>query len=261
MLVAKLDSQNLNNELHGTLWSLIQKNSPVTASLELKRLLFDSLIFYLSALTTKTNGVTTYGSSLTGVSFQTTKGRLFFANYLLPRIIQELQRRALSNSKTIILLATFLDALAALWSTQTLLQFLSTDKGYLSLPHKLLRIKPSMDTPSSFYTSSVTSTINFQSTQLLYNAALQFLATQLLRSSILAKFLKKTPRLRKGQNSEHIICPNCEHTPTTPYTTTCCSANYCYICILKTIKTKRCQRCNSTNIKGRPKYANKARKD
>ncbi|CEP64388.1 ubiquitin-protein ligase peroxin 2 LALA0_S11e02960g [Lachancea lanzarotensis] len=255
MIVTKFDSQNLDNELHNTLWSMVQKHSPIAHSLNFKKALFDTLIFYFSTSTQPGSHTSTYGSSLTGIDFETTKSRLFLANIIIPYLLREIHTKLLSYSTSSKSIATLLEALTEVWSFQTFLQFLATNKGYLSLTHKILRIKPSLETVSSFYASSITSNINFQSTQLLYNAALQFLTNQLLRSTLLTRFLKRTSQIPHKKQGAKAVCPNCGNSPVIPYTSTCCSTPYCYICMLKAIKANECPNCYSQNIQGVPFYA------
>ncbi|SCU99420.1 LAME_0G03092g1_1 [Lachancea meyersii CBS 8951] len=254
MLVAKLDSTNLDNELFSTLWSLLQKNAPPTHFIEESKLLLNALIFYFSCRNAPGGNTYTYGSFLTGVLFQKSKRFLFLANVLLPELLRHLQKILISTTDARLQWSAFINIVTHVWCFNTFLQFLSSNNGYLSLTHKLLRIKPKLGNTSEFYTATINSNIQFYNSQLLYNAILQLLKSHIFKSRTFSTLLKRRKPLPNTIPRSKDNCPNCRNAPVNPYVATCCGSQYCYICMLKCIQSKSCSFCDSTSIHGKPLY-------
>ncbi|SCV03259.1 LANO_0G03070g1_1 [Lachancea nothofagi CBS 11611] len=251
MLINSFDSLSLDNELNNQLWSTYHRNILPQRNLQATKFILKALIFFASTKSDRSFS-STYGSSLTGVVFTTTKSIMFTTNVLLPFILDQLQSRPyIYNIKSFRLLTNLAQAL----SFTTFLQFLSgNSKVYITLIHKLFRITAMSTNNSASYRSSVNSSIEFQNSQLLYNAVLQLLGTQVVKSEFLHKLIR-----RKYSTSHHLSnsshCPTCNNLPTNPYLSNCCSKHFCYLCVLKCIERQNCSFCDSKINAAGPLYS------
>lgn len=197
MIVNKIDGDKLDYDLYSHLWALYDDKIKPTSNREEFKLLLKTLAFHFS---TKSNGIqtTTYGSALAGTSFQTAKLTLFAANILMPYLVQKLQTFLYNTENNLLPKIRIVETLISVWSLSTFIQLLSgSPKQYLSIFHKIFRIKISTFMQSQFYQNTITASMEFQNTQLLYNALLQLLSIQKLRKSI--ELMEKDLEKRKEE--------------------------------------------------------------
>ncbi|CUS25101.1 LAQU0S27e00122g1_1 [Lachancea quebecensis] len=253
MIVSKIDAKKLDSDLHSQLWNLYDTELKPTANREELRFLLKSLAFHFSS---KSNGrqTTTYGSALTGTSFQAAKLTLFLADIAMPYLTEKVQSLLYKSDNKYLPVARTIEKLVSIWSISTFVQLLSgSEKSYLSIFHKLLRISTSNFTQSQFYQGTITASMEFQNSQLLYNALLQLLNTQVSQSKVIQRFLRSSNKKpQRGINPND--CPYCNETPNIPFKTSCCKKILCYLCVVKTLEFNNCAGCNTTNFQASPLY-------
>lgn len=256
MVVNQVDGNKLDIDLDDQLWSLLStKLKPSSHTSEI-RFLLSALTFYLSTTSDNINTLT-YGSSLTGTCYKTTKRTLFIANVLSPFLLQKFQTYVYNSGASFLKVYNLLHKIATVWSLTTFLKLISgNNPPFLSLLHKLLRIQAIPYTNSDFYQNSVNASIEFQNTQLLYNALLQLLNTHIIGSSLLKFLTKRQSGQTKHQKQTIQIrnCPQCNEIPTIPYKTSCCATIMCYYCLIKCIASKECSGCEAQKFQAIPIY-------
>lgn len=253
MIVNKIDGEKLDNDLYSHLWALYDDKIKPTSNREEFKLLIKTLAFHFS---TKSNGIqtTTYGSALAGTSFQTAKLSLFAANILMPYLVQKLQTFLYNTENSLLPKIRIVETLMSVWSLSTFIQLLSgSPKQYLTIFHKIFRIKITTFMQSQFYQNTITASMEFQNTQLLYNALLQLLNNQVSQSKLIQKLLRSSTK--KGIKKQNAFnCPYCDEEPNIPYRTSCCNKILCYLCVIKTLEFKNCAGCNTANFSAAPLY-------
>lgn len=265
--VAQLDSTALDQELHNLFRSELSQVLNIRQNKEEWNLVLDTLVFFFgSKYTGKIGGTTTYGSKLSGVTYNCRKRTLFlisilsnYLNSLLSRILY-----ASDDNPRINQIATIYKYLNKFYSAFDLLNFatflLSTGQNkvrYLSPLHRLLGAASTTEThnPVSFYHNTVYAGIEFQNRQLLWNAILEFFNATLLNNARWLNVKKRRPVKSLNAANSSTTCARCQEFPTNPYTISCCRANYCYVCVVKALDFNSCDRCDETkNLTATPIY-------
>ncbi|SCU96873.1 LADA_0H03202g1_1 [Lachancea dasiensis] len=255
MPVSQFDSVALDNDLTNQIWTKFQKTILPRKHIGEIKLLLNTLIFLMTTKKIDQDRIATYGSSLTGTIFSTTKLRLFQTNVILPFLLPKLASKLLNhNTNFRVQILNKWTNIFNLLSLITFIQFIALEsRPYLTFLHRIYGIKAILSNIPEGYTNSVSSSIEFQNTQLLYTSLLQLLANNVLRSSLLANILRRQ-KTKFTETTTDSNCPMCNTSPVVPYKSTCCERNYCYICIVKSMKYKVCQSCRSTSISGYSTY-------
>lgn len=256
--VAQLDSVALDSELHHQLWSEFQKAVAPVRCKDEWQLLLHALVYSLG---TRSAGcsTTTYGSSLSGISYNAGKASLFtvtiLLNYLHKKISHRLFSRSSHGSSQVALLVRCYRALARLYKLCDLAVFFKFLSGrgsiYLSPWHELFNITCQDSLASSdFYQNTVYAGLEFQNRQLLWNGILEllnvdFLSTWLLRRSVAGRMRPKTSGGQGGAGRDG-GCTYCGEAPVSPFAVSCCGAIYCYVCVVKCLEWGMCQGCAKT---------------
>lgn len=265
--VAQLDSTALDQELHGLFRTELAQNLDIHANEQEWHLLLDTLVFFFGAkLATASGQTTTYGSKLSGVTYNCKRRTLYLiailSNYLESRISQKIYSS--TNSLLWRRLKTLYEYLNRIYSAVDLLNFarflLSTghnDTKYLSPLHWFLSASSVTEThnPASFYHNTVYAGIEFQNRQLLWNAILEFFNATLLNNAKWLNGRRQKPDKIIDSTKQPGLCAKCQEFPTNPYQMLCCHANFCYVCVIKTIDGGICDNCNSSSdLRAEPIY-------
>lgn len=201
--VAQLDGLALDAQLTHALESELGIPCP--------QFVVESLVFWLGSRAWH-KGTTTYGSRLTGVTYQCSPWRLYAVTVVLRTLVTRYRS-------------------ANVWyETADLIHFVQflMSSSSSTLPALLLhRVFGITCTHNRTEYSNCSSDV-----QMLWNAALEVIAGVTLRVG------KGKP---KGTFTSG--CPKCGEKPTNPYISNCCGEKFCYLCALEAV---HCPSCNAS---------------
>lgn len=253
--VALLDSADLDLELQNQLWSQFQSKIKPSNFIDELQLVLHSLIYLLS---TKKNNqrIVTYGSMLSGISYNTNKTNLYIVMVLTKYLGKKLSSHVFAlNSKIII------QCFKLLFKTYKLLDLINfinllthrKDLIYTSLWHRLFNITCTYSfSENDFYKDAMYANMEFQSKQMILNNLLELLNADSLAPWLIKKFINK-PSIRKNTNKNK--CYICDELPINPYSISCCNTRFCYTCALQCLEWNICNQCgSSTEFSMNPVY-------
>lgn len=245
MRVTQLDAVSLENDIYQQIWDDVNKNFLPVKYYEEWELFIKSLVFLASTKKTP-SGTITYGSSLTGNYYTSSRLALYIVQILIQYLSRKLSSAAINlQILSIDKLYKFVNKCITIWDFTTLLQLISGKRrGYLSIWHKLLDIQSLQSSNSEFYRNTVYSGIEFLNRQLLWNTLLEVLNVDII-ASLLVKASRKRPSRRIKPKTTKQLCTYCNEVPTNPYLTTCCNSIYCYVCVLTSLERNTCYGCDT----------------
>ncbi|AMD20979.1 HEL302Cp [Eremothecium sinecaudum] len=237
--VAQLDSLALDSELHESIWNEFQSHFKPINNIDEWQLLIHTLVFYLSTHT-NLKGVSTYGSQLSGVTYQTTKSTLFLVSVLVQFLHKKFSSAILRGDKFTkwYLMASKLYHCYDLFN---FLQFLSTP-CFISPIHRLFNVTCTKALEeSTFYTSTVYAGLEFQNRQLMWNTILELLNKNVLQLNYFSR-----QQLEKNETpTRQDQCARCKELPVNPYSSSCCRSTYCYVCLIRNLDVMFCSNCGT----------------
>lgn len=264
--VAQLDSTALDQELHSLFRTELSQNLDIHKNEEEWHFILDTLLFLFgSRFNQKAQQTTTYGSQLSGVTYNCTRRTLYIvailSNYLGSRVSKKVYS---ADGSVWSRFRRLYEYLSHIYSAVDLINFayflLSTgqnDSKYLTPIHRVLGASASTEThnPVNFYHNTVYAGIEFQNRQLLWNAILEFFNATLLNNARWLNGRRQRPSTTGTSTQSPETCARCKELPTNPFQLQCCQANYCYVCVVRAIDSKYCDNCNSsTNLRAEPIY-------
>ncbi|QLL31278.1 hypothetical protein HG536_0B01400 [Torulaspora globosa] len=265
--VAQLDSTALDQELHSLFRTELSQNLDIHKNEEEWHFVLDTLVFFFgSKFFQKAHQTKTYGSELSGVTYNCKRRTLYIVAILSSYLGSKISKKVYSTTDGTVWsrLKPLYVYLSHFYSAADLVNFacflLSTgqsDFKYLTPIHRLLGASSSTDTynPVSFYHNTVYAGIEFQNRQLLWNAILEFFNATLLNNARWLNGRRQRPSTTKMSAQLPEICARCQELPTNPFQIQCCQANYCYVCVIRAIDSKCCDNCSSsTNLRAEPIY-------
>ena len=174
----------------------------------------ESLVFLLGCKGWHQGTTTTYGSRLTGVSYQCSRWKLYAVTVVIKNLLLHYQSTSLWYECAELV---------------HFVQFLVSANMGSSLLHRVFNIPCLYERVS--YADSTSSDV-----QMLWNAALEMLA-----GLTLTRGRTKVKAIGRSE----ISCPKCGESPSNAYTSKCCDTKYCYICALELNESSSCLECGS----------------